>query len=183
MSFSTRRFAAWMGLGLVASTLVACSGSVTGGIVGAVLTVIGGGLLFFGASSQAGCSSVFGPCLSPVMPERPASDAPPSVLPPSGAPESVASEPAIGPCLKVVPPEVPSSTPPSAPPSTQPKSASSKDKPVPVHPCLSIIREPVELPEAIPQGTYNQGPLDVDAIKAKLIAQGALPPDVVDRLG
>lgn len=160
----------------LALSLAACSVSVTGGIVGGALTVLVGlGLLVFGGATQSGCSSIIGPCLSPVpprdaeAPKKKADAGAKKAQPDAGVRDAAVAPPSVAPDTK-----------PDPEPSMQVCLSE-----MPLHPCLS--KAPIQpcLEMVPPQGMLDgpsPAPLDRYAIKAKLIAQGALPQDVLDRL-
>lgn len=169
-----RRSSVIIGVVCLAS-LAACSVSVTGGIVGGALTVLVAlGLLIFGGASQSGCSGIIGPCLSPMVP-------PPDMGTPkkkdAGAPKKKKDA-----GVK----DAAASAPPTAAPPSDPEPAMQVClSEMPIQPCLSKVPVQPCLKMVPPQGMLEAppaAPLDKDAIKAKLIAQGALPKDVLDRL-
>lgn len=181
-----------VGLALITSVLLACSGSVTGGVIGAIVTLAAGiGMLTLGASTQTGCSSPpVQPCLSiepehlPPAPPAPGSSA--SATPPSGPRKTTID---LQPCLTPFMPEPPAldAGPPPAPDAGPPTAAPVID----VGPCLSPPKPEPEMRVCLseltidpPQGLApsTEPSIDKAAIKDKLIALGALPPDVIDRL-
>lgn len=187
-----RRATLFIGLLCLSASLAACSVSVTGGLIGGVLTVlVGVGLLAFGGATQSGCGMI-GPCLSPIPPPEEAGAA--SAQPASKAaqpaskaataskaaqPPSAPAQPADAGVASVQPRDAGTARP-IAPPSRAPKT----EPAMPV--CLSEMPPGICLSEFLRPHGLLDGPatpaLDRDAIKARLVAEGALPADVIDRL-
>lgn len=155
-----------------ASLLTACSGfSMSGGIAGTIVSIVGIFLLLFGfTTTQTGCD--VGPCLS-IIAEPP---------PDAGTPKDTN----VGPCLSAPPPDM------------GPERGTTPDKQIEpdVGPCLSAPPTGMLLPHeqenhSIPQMepgfqtkfAENSLGQSRESVIEKLGAKGVLPADVLERLG
>ena len=118
------------------------------------------------------------PCLSMVVEPDPEVEPPvhPCLSPPRPPPD-----PPIGPCLKIAPPRVGPCLRMVMPrPVTQPAPSPGMDLELEVGPCLTDPFEPaIQPPEGDPSGSAHHRS---DDVVAKLISEGLLSADVVERL-
>jgi len=157
-------------------SVVGCAYSITGGLLGGLITAVVTGLLLIGGATTTSscgdsvhtCLSMIpdteepdmGPCLSPPPPDAVESDIQPCL---SQVPPDVV-EPDVGPCLDQLPPDV-----------MEPD----------IEPCLSQLPPDAETPE----DSANASPSTSDApalaktdIQKRLIESGALPEDIAQKL-
>jgi hypothetical protein len=166
----------------VCLTVVGCSLSIAGGILGGVLTVLVSASLIFGAGfTQSGCSDStdgsadsVNPCLS-IIEDTTDPDIGPCLTPPLDT-----EDPDIGPCLS---PRPDTEEPDVGPCLSQP--APDSDDPE-VGPCLSAPADDTEGPKPIDSQSLftpqDAGDLDRQSIQERLIANGIIPEDVANKL-
>jgi hypothetical protein len=137
-------------------SVVGCAYSITGGLIGGLVTAVVTGLLLLGTTTTS-CSSVstclsiapdtdIGPCLEPFPPDVIESD--------------------IGPCLGAPLPDA------GEPDAMEPD----------IEPCLSQLPPDAEAPEDSASASPRSPVLAKAAIQKKLIDSGALPSDIAKKL-